>query len=96
MTVQGGEGVTRRRDEGWGQGLENISVTALLADPNNPGSLYAGTAYNGVYQSGDWGYTWQAIGPTELAEDTIAGLAWGPTGELFVAASSGVWAGVRE
>jgi photosystem II stability/assembly factor-like uncharacterized protein len=87
-TVQGGEG--------WGQGLENISVTALLADPDNPGSLYAGTAYKGVYQSVDWGYTWQAIGPTELAADTIAGLAWGPAGELFVAASSGVWVGVKE
>jgi ligand-binding sensor domain-containing protein len=86
-TVQGGEG--------WGQGLENISVTALLADPDNPGSLFAGTAYKGVYQSVDWGYTWQAMGPTELAADTIAGLAWGPAGELFVAASSGVWAGVR-
>lgn len=96
MTVQGGEEATRQRGESWGQGLENISVTALLADPDNPGSLYAGTAYQGVYQSSDWGYTWQAIGPTELADDTIAGLAWGPAGELFVAASSGVWAGVKE
>ncbi|MBE7551013.1 MAG: hypothetical protein HS126_08060 [Anaerolineales bacterium] len=96
MTVQGGEGATRQRGENWGQGLENISVTVLLADPDNSGSLYAGTAYKGVYRSSDWGYTWQAIGPTELAEDTVAGLAWGPAGELFVAASSGVWAGVRE
>lgn len=87
-TVQGGEV--------WGQGLENISVTALLADPNHPGRLYAGTAYNGVYQSVDWGYTWQPIGPTGLGEDTVVGLAWGSTGELFVVASSGVWAGVKE
>jgi hypothetical protein len=75
--------------------LENISVTALLDDPENPGRLYAGTAYQGVYQSEDWGYTWQPIGPEELAEDTIAALAWGPAGELFVAAPSSVWAGER-
>jgi photosystem II stability/assembly factor-like uncharacterized protein len=95
MTVQGGD-ETKRASESWGQGLENISVTALLADPDDPRSLYAGTAYNGVYQSRDWGYTWQPIGPTELVADTVAGLAWGPAGELFVAASSGVWAGVKE
>jgi photosystem II stability/assembly factor-like uncharacterized protein len=37
----------------WGCGLEQISVTALLVDPEQPRHLYAGTAYNGVYQSLD-------------------------------------------
>jgi photosystem II stability/assembly factor-like uncharacterized protein len=82
-------------DEGWGQGLENVSVTALLADPDNPSLLYAGTAYAGVYQSLDWGHTWQPIGPVELTEDVVEGLAWGPENELFVASASGVWVGMR-
>lgn len=94
-TVQGGEERKAGRLESWGQGLENISVTALLADPENPNRLYAGTAYYGVYQSVDWGYTWQPIGPEDLAEDTVTALAWGPAGELFVATPSGVWAAER-
>lgn len=98
-TVQGGDlqseagEIKRRGGENWGQGLENISVTALLADRDNPSRLYAGTAYHGIYESVDWGYTWQPIGPSELAEDTVAGLAWGPEDELFVAAPSGIWVG---
>jgi photosystem II stability/assembly factor-like uncharacterized protein len=80
----------------WGQGLEDVSVTALLADPHDPNRLYAGTAYAGVYQSIDWGHTWQPIGPAELGEDTVKGLAWGPEGALFVATTGGVWMGVRQ
>ena len=75
--------------------MEGVSVTALLADPHNLSQLYAGTAYAGVYQSLDWGHTWQPIGPAELTEDVVEGLAWGPEGELFVAMASGVWAGVK-
>jgi hypothetical protein len=75
--------------------LEEISVTALLAELHDPSQLYAGTAYAGVYQSLDWGHTWQPIGPTELGETVVEGLAWGPDGELFVATASGVWAGER-
>ena len=96
VTVQGGGEATKRGGEAWGQGLENISVTALLADPDDPSQLYAGTAYQGLYQSVDWGYTWQPIGPADLNEDTIEDLAWGPGGELFAVAASGVWMGVGE
>ncbi len=78
---------------GWGCGLENISVTALLADPNHQTHLYAGTAYNGVYRSTDSGHTWQPIGPPDLSNDVVESLAWGPEGALFVAAESGVWHG---
>lgn len=85
-----------REAQGWGCGLAQISVTALLADPAQPQHLYAGTAYNGLYQSLDGGYAWQPIGPAELDDDLIASLAWGPAGELFIAAQSGVWRGVVE
>ncbi len=102
VTVQGGGEARRRREAGegwggqvWGRGLEEVSVTALLVDPHNPSQLYAGTAYAGVYQSLDWGHTWQPIGPAELTADVVEGLAWGPEGELFVATAGGVWLGVR-
>jgi hypothetical protein len=58
-TVEGG-GVK------WGSGLENISVTALLADPQDHQKLYAGTADHGIYASRDGGQTWQSIGPADL------------------------------
>lgn len=90
-TVEGGD-----EARSWGQGLEDITVTALLADPQRPGFLYAGTAYHGVYVSADWGYTWQPIGPADLSDDVVEAMTWGPGGELFLAATSGVWAGVEE
>jgi photosystem II stability/assembly factor-like uncharacterized protein len=83
-TVEGGGGK-------WGHGLENISVTALLADPQDHQKLYAGTADNGVYASRDSGQTWQPIGPAELTTGIVKSLAWGPAGELFVITTGGVW-----
>lgn len=64
-----------REAQGWGCGLEQTSVTALLATPDQPQRLYAGTAYHGVYQSLDGGYTWQPIGPAGLSGELIASLA---------------------
>ena len=90
QTIQGSE-----PDLGWGRGLENVSVTAFLADLHDPKRLFAGTAYNGVYQSRDWGHTWQSIGPPELTGEVVESMAWGPEGELFVAASGGVWQGIK-
>jgi len=90
-TVQGVDS-----DPGWGYGLEDVSATAFLADPNEPQLLYAGTAYNGVYQSVDGGQTWQPIGPAEVSESVIESMAWGPNGGLFFVASDGVWLGERE
>jgi hypothetical protein len=94
--VQGGEEAKRRGGEVWGRGLEDISVTALLAVPNHPSQLLAGTAYNGIYQSVDWGFTWQPIGPPDLGQDVVEDLAWGPDGELFAVTTGGVWIGVEE
>jgi ligand-binding sensor domain-containing protein len=88
-TVEGGGG-------SWGQGLENISVTALLTHPQDSQQLFAGTADSGVYYSGDGGQSWQPIGPADLTEGVVESLAWGPNGELFVVATGGVWLGERE
>ena len=77
--------------------LANImSVTAFLIDPDEPRLLYAGTAYNGVYQSVDGGKMWQPIGPTEMSEDVIESMAWGPNGEIFFVTTNGVWLGEKE
>jgi photosystem II stability/assembly factor-like uncharacterized protein len=81
---------------GWGHGLEEVSVTAFLADPDEPRLLYAGTAYKGVYQSVDGGETWQPIGPTDLAEEVIETMAWGPEGGLFIVTINEVWLGERK
>jgi photosystem II stability/assembly factor-like uncharacterized protein len=89
LTVQ-----SAKTGQPWGRGLEDTSVTAFLVDPNDPQHLLAGTAYRGVYESTDWGRTWRAIGPADLAETVIESLAWGPEGELFVAAAAGVWRGL--
>lgn len=78
---------------GWGRGLEHISVTALLADPRHAETLYAGTAYHGLYQSNDGGQTWLPIGLTGLTDTVIEALAWGPNNDLFIAAANGVWRG---
>lgn len=83
-------------DPGWGYGLEDVSVTAFLADPHESHLLYAGTAYNGVYQSADGGQTWQPIGPPEVSESVIESMAWGPNGELFFVTAEGVWLGEKE
>lgn len=80
----------------WGQGLENLSVTAFLAEPDRPRQLYAGTAFAGVYQSRDGGRHWSPIGPDELADQVVKALAWGPNGQLFVVATDGVWRGQRQ
>jgi len=89
LTVQ-----SAKTGQPWGQGLENISVTAFLVDPNDPQHLLAGTAYRGVYESTDWGRTWRAIGPAALVETVVESLAWGTEGELFVAAAASVWRGL--
>lgn len=80
-------------DSSWGQGLEQVSVTALLADPLHEEWLYAGTAYRGLYQSVDGGQTWHSIGLEQLVGQVIESLALGQDGQLFVVATDTVWMG---
>jgi ligand-binding sensor domain-containing protein len=91
-------GIYRSLDRGesldsrtWGNELENISVTAILTNPKARRHLVAGTAYNGIYESFDNGRSWLPTGPPELNSGVVESLAWGPEGELFVAATTGVW-----
>jgi ligand-binding sensor domain-containing protein len=82
--------------ESWGQGLEGVSVTAILFDPNDSRNIYAGTAYAGLYRSVDQGETWQPIGPPKLSEEIVEMMTLSSEGELFVASSGGLWVGRRE
>jgi photosystem II stability/assembly factor-like uncharacterized protein len=82
--------------ESWGEGLHEISVTAIHFDPKNPRNVYAGTAYAGLYRSADGGETWEPEGPPELAEEVVEAMGWGLTGELVVATAGGVWMGIKE
>jgi hypothetical protein len=76
--------------------LENVSVTALLTKPGARRHLVAGTAYNGIYESFDNGRSWLPVGPPEMKSGVIESLAWGPEGELVVAATTGVWRAITE
>ena len=53
LSTDGGDTI-----EPWGQGLEGVSVTAILFDPNDPRNIYAGTAYAGLFMSVDQGALW--------------------------------------
>ncbi len=90
-SLDGGNTVER-----WGQGLEHLSVTALLFNPDNPQHIYAGTAFAGIHQSTDGGQQWRPIGPAGMSTEIIRSMAWGPSGELFVASLGGVWVGEGE
>ncbi len=92
------QGAYRSQDSGttvepWGGELKNVSVTAFLFDPSDSQTIYAGTAFAGLYRSMDGGETWRKIGPPHLAQEVVEAMAWGPGGELFVASPGGVWAG---
>lgn len=69
-------------------------VTAIAADPRNPGTVYAGTSA-GIYRTADWGATWIAV-KTRAAADAeppfaISALAIDPlTADSVYAASPAI------
>lgn len=89
LSVQGADDDSR-----WGSGLAGISVTALLAEAENQQKLYAGTAYQGLFQSDDGGQQWRPVGLSELSDQVIESLAWDSAGNLLVVATDSVWLGI--
>jgi hypothetical protein len=75
-TTNGGSGWTA-------VGLNGLTVEALAIDPNNPGSVYAGTSA-GVYKTGNGGTTWYAV--NWGLPGKVTGLAIDPPGNLIYAA----------
>jgi photosystem II stability/assembly factor-like uncharacterized protein len=54
-----------------GEGLEDITVTALAINPASRERVYAGTKYRGVFRSGDGGQTWEPAGLDGLSVATL-------------------------
>ena len=74
--AQGGLGIDSSTDSGTtivknNQGLASAQINAIVADPSNPGTVYAATL-NGVFKSLDSGVTWTAMN---------SGLPAGPNGK---------------
>ncbi len=75
-----------------GSGPPGADITALVADPSAPGTLFAGTAFDGVFRSTDSGTTWAAVN-TGLGNTTVFGLAVKPdtAGTVYAATNDGVY-----
>jgi len=69
------------------------AVTALVIDPRNTGTLYAGTGENGVYQTTDGGASWELIHYRQLTSSTRVNPVWHPT-DPDTAFAAGGWGGV--
>ncbi len=91
-------GVYRSDDGGlswhqWGEGLKEITVSALVLDPYDPLTLYAGTKYHGCFRSEDGGRTWLPASDG-LAVSSVESLVIHPEGVLLYAGTSdGVYRG---
>jgi photosystem II stability/assembly factor-like uncharacterized protein len=76
--LHGGVYASRDGGESWNpanDGLRNLYVRTLLADPRTPGRIYAGT-YGGVFTSGNGGRTWSELNDG-LANRLVQALAIG-------------------
>src|SRR6478752_4298419 len=71
-------------DGGW--------ITALVIDPDDPATIYAGTRHNGVFKTTDGGTTWNSAS-AGLPDPWVWDLAIDPqnTDTLYVSLDSGVF-----
>jgi photosystem II stability/assembly factor-like uncharacterized protein len=92
-------GVYRSSDGGqtwqaWGEELAQITVSALVLDPDDPRTIYAGTKYHGCFSSEDAGRTWLPSSDG-LAVSSVDSLVFHPDGDLLYAGTpDGVYRGV--
>jgi photosystem II stability/assembly factor-like uncharacterized protein len=92
------DGLFRSTDGGrswrtWGQALTGITVSALVLDPANSRTIYAGTKYRGCFWSNDGGRTWLSSNDG-LLSPTVNTLALHPEGRLlFAATPDGIYRG---
>ncbi len=71
-------------------------ITALAADPQNPGTVYAGNQYHGVYKSTDGGASWNTANaglPSGFVGPAVNALAVDPqnSGTLYASAAGGLF-----
>jgi len=94
-----GFGVFKSIDGGESWGSVNAGlplyelVKALVIDPRNTGTLYAGTTANGVYQTTDGGANWSAVNSSGLTTLNVYSLAIDPqTSTAYAGTAGGVFA----
>jgi photosystem II stability/assembly factor-like uncharacterized protein len=66
----------------------HVGITALAIDPVHPQTLYAATAWRGVFRSTDSGKSWHPFN-TGLADRAVAALALDATGRRLYAGTAG-------
>jgi len=92
-------GVFRSNDGGlswhpWGEALAQITVSALVLDPDDPRTMYAGTKYHGCLRSEDGGRIWLPASDG-LAVSSVSSLVIHPDGAvLYAGTPDGVYKGV--
>lgn len=92
-------GVYRSNDGGlswqpWAEQLTQITVSALVLDPEDPRTMYAGTKYHGCLWSEDGGRTWLPANDG-LAVPTVNSLVIHPDGvSLYAGTPDGIYKGV--
>jgi photosystem II stability/assembly factor-like uncharacterized protein len=80
--------VKSRTDNGSRWITVTAGVTALAIDPAHPETLYAATAWRGVFRSTDSGRSWHSFN-AGLADPDVTALALDPTGETLYAGTAG-------
>ncbi len=70
-------------------GFEDITVSAIAFDLQDPRTIYVGTRYSGLFRSRDGGRTWEPIGdglPPEIRQVIVS-----PKGKIFVRTPEGIY-----
>ncbi len=74
--------------QGVGAGLTSNAFQTVLADPNNPDSIYVGTFSGGVFASADSGINWVAVN-NGLTTFNVRHLSASTTGNLYAGTQGG-------
>jgi photosystem II stability/assembly factor-like uncharacterized protein len=86
--------ITRNKCQSWDhsdRGLSDQFVNTIAIDPNNPKTLYAGTASNGVYISFNSGAYWEPINDGLLNATSVYAIVVDSQSKAYAATSDGLF-----
>ncbi|MFY9550144.1 MAG: hypothetical protein WAU32_03255 [Thermoanaerobaculia bacterium] len=75
-------------------GLPLSPITALVADPSLPSTLYALAWLGGIFRTSNEGLTWDPVGDGVAPANTLRSLAIDPEGVLYACTDAGVFKSV--